>query len=55
MLVDDLEFAVADGRVEVRSSSRIGDSDLGVNAKRLNFLAAALRKDGWDAPSIQGK
>ena len=53
--VDDLEFAIADGRVDVRSSSRIGDSDLGVNAKRLNYIAAALRKDGWDAPSIQGK
>ena len=50
--VDDLERALSDGRVDGRSSSRIGDSVLGVNAKRLNYIAAALRKEGWNAPPV---
>lgn len=49
--VDDVEIVVADS-VAVRSSSRVGDSDLGVNAKRLNYLAAKLREKGWSAPAI---
>ena len=36
--------------VELRSSSRLGKSDLGVNRKRLQFLANEIRKQGWDAP-----
>lgn len=48
--VDDLKVELAEGKFEVRSSSRIGDSDLGVNQKRLNFLAAALRSKGWEIP-----
>jgi uncharacterized protein (DUF1499 family) len=51
--VDDLEVSVEPSFVAIRSSSRVGDSDFGVNAKRLNFLAAALREKGWDAPAIQ--
>merc|ERR1719238_2019892 len=50
--VDDLELSVEASSVCVRSSSRVGDSDLGVNAKRLNYIAAALRAKGWDAPAI---
>jgi uncharacterized protein (DUF1499 family) len=50
--VDDLELAVGPSSVEVRSSSRVGDSDFGVNAKRLNFLTKALRAKGWTAPAI---
>jgi uncharacterized protein (DUF1499 family) len=50
--VDDLEIAVGAESVAVRSASRIGDSDFGVNAKRINYLAAALRANGWDAPAI---
>jgi len=50
--VDDLKLEIADnGVVEVRSSSRIGDSDLGVNQKRLNFLVGKLTAEGWSAPS----
>ena len=30
----------------VRSSSRVGDSDFGVNAKRLNWIANELRSKG---------
>ena len=49
--IDDLILEIADnGTVEVRSSSRVGDSDLGVNQKRLNYLVADLRKAGWTAP-----
>jgi uncharacterized protein (DUF1499 family) len=42
--VDDLELH-ADGEagvIEARSVSRLGDSDLGVNARRLQTLAGAL-------------
>ena len=38
--------------VQVRSSSRVGYLDFGVNAKRLNYIAKLLREKGWDAPSI---
>lgn len=49
--VDDLNFEVTDsGVVAVKSSSRIGDSDLGVNQKRLNYFVSKLRADGWTAP-----
>lgn len=49
--VDDLKLAIgADGVVDVRSSSRIGDSDLGVNQKRLAYIVDSLRKEGWDVP-----
>jgi uncharacterized protein (DUF1499 family) len=54
--IDDVEFAVIDNRgdraVQVRSSSRIGYLDYGVNAKRLNFIASALRSKGWDAVGV---
>ena len=50
--IDDLEFSVEDATVCVRSSSRVGDSDFGVNGKRLNFIAAELTKRGWDAKAI---
>jgi len=49
--IDDLKFEVADnGVVAVKSSSRVGDSDFGVNQKRLSFLVAKLRDQGWTAP-----
>ena len=50
--IDDLEFALRGGLVDVRSSSRVGQTDFGVNAKRLNYIAAALRKDGWAIDEI---
>ncbi|QEY31773.1 DUF1499 domain-containing protein [Synechococcus sp. RSCCF101] len=42
--VDDLELLArpAEGVIDARSESRLGDSDLGVNARRLEALAAAL-------------
>lgn len=49
--VDDLKLEIGtDGVVKVRSSSRVGDSDLGVNQKRLIYLADKLRGEGWTAP-----
>lgn len=54
--IDDVEFAFIEGRgeraVQVRSSSRIGYLDFGVNGKRLNFLAKNLRAKGWDAQGV---
>jgi uncharacterized protein (DUF1499 family) len=56
---DDLEVAYIDGygkrNVQVRSSSRIGYLDFGVNAKRINYIAKDLRSKGWDAPGVEYK
>lgn len=38
--------------VHVRSSSRIGYLDYGVNAKRLNWIAQVLRNKGWIAEGV---
>lgn len=57
--VDDLEFAfindkdTTDNAIQVRSSSRLGYLDFGVNAKRINYLAMKLRSKGWDAPGVE--
>lgn len=48
--VDDLEIEIVGNAIEIRSSSRIGESDLGVNQKRLQFLAAKARALGWEVP-----
>lgn len=57
--VDDVEFAVLVGtgerEVQVRSSSRVGYLDYGVNAKRLNYIAKALGEKGWSAPGVDFK
>ena len=46
--VDDVEFALAKGVCNVRTSSRLGYLDLGVNAKRWNYFADALGSvSGW--------
>lgn len=50
---DDFEVSVEDASICIRSSSRVGDSDFGVNAKRVNYIAAGLRAKGWDAPEIK--
>lgn len=46
--VDDLKFEI-DGSnvVQVRSQSRVGDSDFGVNQKRVDYIEATLKKAGW--------
>lgn len=54
--IDDFELATlpesTDRSVQVRSSSRIGYLDYGVNAKRINWIAKALRERGWDAVGV---
>lgn len=42
--IDDVELRFDDGtnQVQIRSGSRVGYSDLGVNLERVNALAAAL-------------
>ncbi len=39
--------------VEVKSSSRMGSSDLFVNKKRIEFLGKELEKLGWGVPSVK--
>ncbi len=41
--VDDVEFYVKDGVIQVRSASRLGKSDLGVNRKRIEAIRSALQ------------
>jgi uncharacterized protein (DUF1499 family) len=56
--MDDVEFAYLegmDGSIQVRSSSRLGYLDFGVNAKRLNWIAEALRQRGWEAEGVDYK
>ena len=53
--IDDFEMAMInkeDNAIQVRSASRLGYLDFGVNAKRINYLAKALREKGWDAPGV---
>lgn len=48
--VDDLLFKVEpDGRVQIRSSSRKGYSDMGVNKNRVLYLASNM-PSSWDTP-----
>ncbi|KAJ1631283.1 hypothetical protein T492DRAFT_996824, partial [Pavlovales sp. CCMP2436] len=46
---DDVEFNFLNGgKVAIRSASRQGDSDLGVNAARLKYIGTQLSaKGGW--------
>jgi uncharacterized protein (DUF1499 family) len=56
--IDDFEAAAIgqDAKsLQVRSSSRVGYLDYGVNAKRLNYIASELRKRGWDAEGVDFK
>lgn len=54
--IDDAEWLMGkDGLVTVRSSSRVGQTDFGVNASRLNYIAAELRKKGWVIDEITAK
>lgn len=40
--VDDVEFRLAETEIHVRSASRVGHSDMGANAKRVEMLRFAL-------------
>lgn len=54
---DDLEFLLHDskGVVGVRSASRTGFLDFGVNAKRINWFATALSEKGWSTVPVTPK
>lgn len=57
--IDDFEVAYLadkeDRTVQVRSSSRVGYLDFGVNAKRINYVAKSLRDKGWTAIGVDLK
>jgi uncharacterized protein (DUF1499 family) len=42
--VDDVEVVIKDGFIHIRSASRLGHSDLGVNTERLEKIKAAYAK-----------
>jgi uncharacterized protein (DUF1499 family) len=46
--VDDLEIELnaSEGLIYVRSASRLGESDMGVNRERVNGIRDALRQRG---------
>ncbi len=44
--VDDLELKTVDGKLIVRSESRTGHSDFGVNRKRAEQLRVSLKSEG---------
>jgi uncharacterized protein (DUF1499 family) len=41
--VDDVEFYLTDGGIQVRSASRLGESDLGVNRQRIEMIRETLQ------------
>merc|ERR1712008_273601 len=52
--IDDVEFAThpTTQGIMVRSASRVGVTDFGVNAIRLNYIADKLRQNGWKIAEI---
>lgn len=53
--IDDLELLLAeDGELIVRSASRLGEGDLGVNARRVDRLRTALAEAGLLVPPAIG-
>ncbi|KAL7527070.1 hypothetical protein ACHAXR_002720 [Thalassiosira sp. AJA248-18] len=51
--VDDLLIeSNGSGGFEFRSASRLGDSDFGVNAKRLIFIGGLLKGNGWSGVGL---
>ena len=54
--IDDMEFALLNGVVNVRTSSRLGFLDFGVNAKRYNYFATKLGgKKGWTTNLVRAQ
>ncbi len=42
--IDDVEVVIKDGMIHIRSASRLGYSDMGVNARRFEEIKAAYDK-----------
>lgn len=53
--IDDMEFALSSGECNVRTSSRLGYTDAGVNAKRYEWFADALKSKGWKTTPLRRK
>jgi len=53
--IDDMEFAMSSGTCNVRTSSRLGYADSGVNAKRYEWFADALKSKGWKTTPLRNK
>mmetsp|Transcript_12139 Transcript_12139/g.18208 ORF Transcript_12139/g.18208 Transcript_12139/m.18208 type:complete len:195 (+) Transcript_12139:74-658(+) len=45
--IDDLVIEPNGSSFEFRSASRLGDSDFGVNGKRLSYIGGLLKEKGW--------
>lgn len=50
--VDDLIIEPNGSSFEFRSSSRVGDSDFGVNGKRLSYIGGLLKGKGWSGVGL---
>ncbi|KAL7544633.1 hypothetical protein ACHAWF_008008 [Thalassiosira exigua] len=50
--VDDLIVEPNGSAFEFRSSSRVGDSDLGVNGKRMSYIGGLLKGKGWSGVGL---
>jgi uncharacterized protein (DUF1499 family) len=45
--IDDLEISIGENGAKFKSQSRVGDSDFGVNGKRMAFISKGLKAKGW--------
>ena len=54
--VDDVEFYLAKGTkvINVRSASRLGESDLGVNRKRIETIRAKFNTFNREMGNVSG-
>ena len=50
--IDDLVIEPNGSSFEFRSASRLGDSDFGVNGKRLSYIGAMLKEKGWSGVGL---
>lgn len=50
--VDDLVIEQSGSAFEFRSASRVGDSDFGVNGKRLSYIGGLLKGKGWSVAGL---
>lgn len=51
--VDDLNLEVdSSGVVQLKSQSRLGDSDFGVNGKRVDYITSKLTEKGWTSETL---
>mmetsp|Transcript_2790 Transcript_2790/g.6089 ORF Transcript_2790/g.6089 Transcript_2790/m.6089 type:complete len:188 (+) Transcript_2790:38-601(+) len=50
--VDDLLIESNGSGFEFRSASRVGDSDFGVNGKRLAYIGGLLKAKGWSGVGL---